>query len=341
MSEPDIFLSYAHEDAEWVRFLVEALENCGWSVFWDRRIPTGKTWHNYIGQVLSKASCVVVVWSEHSIQSRWVLAEAEEARSRDVLAPVLISIVEPPLGFRDLHAADLSGWTPGQSSPELTGFLSDIRGLLDPSTSSNSKREIAPPTFPKRKFVRRTSIVMAGGMLLAAIVFLIFIVSPLPIKWQSQWFDTLGSDVVTQQKVHAQIYTHEVGLTEEDGREIEALLERKGISTNVSRHRDPSAPDAVFIGALVTADLARLALSSVPYSIRYIFPPSYPAREGGDPDGFLIGLGYMSTHYKQLGGPESVPVEVSTVELDRLLEHGITNVEFQKRLSQIFVPTIE
>jgi hypothetical protein len=45
----DIFISYASEDLPRIRPLVDALERRGWSVFWDRTIPAGKTWREVIG----------------------------------------------------------------------------------------------------------------------------------------------------------------------------------------------------------------------------------------------------------------------------------------------------
>ncbi len=53
----DIFLSYAREDRERVRPLVEALQAAGgWSVWW-----AGKTFDEVIEQALNKARCVLVV----------------------------------------------------------------------------------------------------------------------------------------------------------------------------------------------------------------------------------------------------------------------------------------
>ncbi len=37
-----IFVSYAREDQERVKPIVNELEKHGWSVFWDRKIPPGK-----------------------------------------------------------------------------------------------------------------------------------------------------------------------------------------------------------------------------------------------------------------------------------------------------------
>ncbi len=77
----DLFISYAHEDESRIRPLVFALEQQGLSVFWDRRIPTGQTWRSYIGQALIDASCVIVIWSQNSIVSSWVVEKQMKAKS--------------------------------------------------------------------------------------------------------------------------------------------------------------------------------------------------------------------------------------------------------------------
>jgi hypothetical protein len=78
----DIFLSYANVDRERIRPLVKKLEEHGWSVWWDRKIPPGKTWRQVIQRAIDDAKCVVVVWSQQSIQSDWVITEAEEGKER-------------------------------------------------------------------------------------------------------------------------------------------------------------------------------------------------------------------------------------------------------------------
>ena len=126
----DIFMSYAREDQARIRDLVSALEGQGWSVFWDRRIPAGKTWQSYIGQALGDAKCMIVAWSRDSIISDWVIEEANEAKKRGLLMPVLLDPVEPPLGFRGIQAADLTGWKPGSSSTQFDQLAQDIVGLI-------------------------------------------------------------------------------------------------------------------------------------------------------------------------------------------------------------------
>jgi len=102
----DIFLSYASEDRARVLPLVQALEHHGWSVWWDRTIPPGKTFDQVIEEALEGSRCVVVAWSHASATSHWVRTEAEDGRQRACLVPVLLDIeVRIPLAFRLIQAA--------------------------------------------------------------------------------------------------------------------------------------------------------------------------------------------------------------------------------------------
>src|SRR5438045_5935700 len=77
----DVFVSYAREDQDKARLLAGALAAQGWSVWWDRHIPLGKSFDRVIEEEIASAKCVVVLWSRHSVDSDWVRSEAEEGRS--------------------------------------------------------------------------------------------------------------------------------------------------------------------------------------------------------------------------------------------------------------------
>jgi hypothetical protein len=126
----DIFLSYASADRERIRPLASILEQQGWSVWWDRKIPPGKTWHQLIQQAIDEAKCVVVVWSQQSIQSDWVITEAEEGKDRQALIPVLIDNVKAPLAFRRIQAARLIGWNGEPSHHELGVLFEAIEAIV-------------------------------------------------------------------------------------------------------------------------------------------------------------------------------------------------------------------
>ena len=73
-----IFLSYSTVDRERVRPLVDLLGTIA-PVWWDQRILHGTSWDEEIETALEEASCVVVAWTETSVDARWVKAEARYA----------------------------------------------------------------------------------------------------------------------------------------------------------------------------------------------------------------------------------------------------------------------
>jgi formylglycine-generating enzyme required for sulfatase activity len=136
----DIFLSYSQKDEDRVRPIVQQLESLGWSVFWDRNIPPGKTWDEYIEMHLDAARCVVVVWSKDSVRSHWVKTEAEEGRRKDILVPLKIDEVTLSLAFRHIHAADLSGWNNDVSHGQFKACVDAIAALVP--------KRVVPPDDP-------------------------------------------------------------------------------------------------------------------------------------------------------------------------------------------------
>ena len=126
----DIFLSYASEDRERVRPLVEALEEHGWDVWWDREIPPGMTWPQVIEQALADTRAMVVVWTEASVTSKWVLIETSEGEARGGLIPVALARVKPPLQFRLVQAADLVEWDGSPAHPQFRAVVAQLERTL-------------------------------------------------------------------------------------------------------------------------------------------------------------------------------------------------------------------
>jgi formylglycine-generating enzyme required for sulfatase activity len=172
--EPDIFLSYAREDEGRAGELAAALKQQGYTVFWDRQIPIGQTWHSFIGEALRSAKCVVVAWSDHSIKSDWVIEEANYGKNRRILMPVLIDIAEPPLGFGSIQAADLRDWKPGHRSQAFTDLLSGIARIMGPPSTAPpepgpgaSIRQPEERVLRTQSYGRYRSWILAGSAVLA------------------------------------------------------------------------------------------------------------------------------------------------------------------------------
>jgi cyclophilin family peptidyl-prolyl cis-trans isomerase len=190
----DVFISYAREDKESAKRLADAIESRGWTVWWDRRIPAGKSYEDVIQQAIDDAGCVIVLWTGKSVASEWVRNEAAEAARRKVLIPIRLEDVRLPLSFRHLQADDLLDWT----SAELENCLDSIQSMIgarakraaEPSAISvavkaaplSSKDESAsvPPSAPPPTalpattsgFKRRVSIgvAIAVGLLVLIII---------------------------------------------------------------------------------------------------------------------------------------------------------------------------
>ena len=107
-TKPRVFLSYARVDRARVARMAAALTAAGHALWWDTAIEAGSAFAQDIARELDAADVVVVAWSAASVKSAWVLDEAGAGRDRNRLVPVLLDGTSPPLGFRQLHAIDLS-----------------------------------------------------------------------------------------------------------------------------------------------------------------------------------------------------------------------------------------
>ena len=185
----DIFLSYTEKDRDTARRIAEVLGSAGWSVWWDRRIPAGETWRSVLEHALEEMRCMVVLWSAKSIESEWVYEEATEGRRLGKLVPVLIENVRPPAGFREIQAADLTGWDGSREFEGLQTLLGDLERLLGKpvavapeqpvKSSATVVRDAGPAydpadlaavktTLPGRRISLTGMMAIAGALLLAA-----------------------------------------------------------------------------------------------------------------------------------------------------------------------------
>lgn len=126
----DVFISYAREDGDFARRIVQGLEAEGLSVWWDHTIPPGKTWDQVIARNIEDAKACIIIWSRHSVGSDWVKEEATLARDGSKYLPVQADSSPPPVGFRRIQAAQLPAtWTGDTSNPQWRLLVGEARAL--------------------------------------------------------------------------------------------------------------------------------------------------------------------------------------------------------------------
>lgn len=130
------FVSYAHQDQERVRSIVGYLKSRRIVVWWDDLLKPGDEWGRALKQKLADAACVVVMWSEASVRSIYVAAEAREAldraRGSGRLVPVLLdehAASDIPLPFKEFQYHDLSQWD-GRARRPLAPLASVVGKLM-------------------------------------------------------------------------------------------------------------------------------------------------------------------------------------------------------------------
>jgi tetratricopeptide (TPR) repeat protein len=153
----EIFLSYKSEDRPRAKVIADELERQGYSVWLDQKIPPGKTYDEFIKEVLDSSKCVVVLWSKESVkpkEGKWVRTEATIGDRRGILVPVLIDDVEPPIAFLLTEAAKLIDWDGTLPNKEFDLLLNSVAELVGRPPIQKNKimgrsTPVATPTVSK------------------------------------------------------------------------------------------------------------------------------------------------------------------------------------------------
>jgi hypothetical protein len=107
----DIFISYSKADHALALKLSAFLEAEGWSVWWDRSLGAADLYRDEIMKQLAAARAVITIWTENSVKSDWVRAEAGRAKAEGKLIPVKtpdLAYADIPLPFGEMHTENVA-----------------------------------------------------------------------------------------------------------------------------------------------------------------------------------------------------------------------------------------
>lgn len=126
-----IFLSYSRADRPTAQIIAEALEAEGFSVWWDKVLRAGQTYDEVTENMLRDSAVVVVLWSQTSVKSKWVRAEATLGQRSCEMVPAMIEDADRPIMFELTQTADLIGWAGDRNEARWGDFVADIKRSLD------------------------------------------------------------------------------------------------------------------------------------------------------------------------------------------------------------------
>jgi hypothetical protein len=168
LRQPHIFISFKSEERTHAEALKAALEQGGFSVWWQENIQCGREWHGDIDTALLSAGCVVVLWTAASVASPWVRHEASQAVARGVYTPVRLDPMAIGSPFDRIQATDLFDWKGEPGHPGLRRLLARADQLI-PQPLSPIQRSI--------RFLRTNLGVIASSAVAAASIGILIFLS--------------------------------------------------------------------------------------------------------------------------------------------------------------------
>jgi hypothetical protein len=126
----DVFISYSRRDRSRAQAVARLLQSEKITVWWDEAIPPGKDYQENIQERLDSAKCIIVLWSEDSVNSRWVRSEASVGDERGILLPVQIGPCRLPVAFRLVQTETLFNSEIDTRGQSWVRVLARVRSLL-------------------------------------------------------------------------------------------------------------------------------------------------------------------------------------------------------------------
>ena len=248
----DIFISYAAEDRIRVQKLAEALENLGYTIWWDRNIPIGQQFDQVIQNELNNSKAVIVVWTHNALASRWVRSEAGMALDENKALPVMLDDVKLPLSFRLIQTADLTDWQGERDHRGFSRLVKQLNTLLQIPLPSHTN----PPTLIYK---------ILGYAVLMVIIIIIGLTALLRIPETMIRMEIEATDLRFQSTDHQDLF----GLLTLPEFKIAGvkLLQIPRSQTSPTTNFDSSAPEGLIVAVQDTKfspSIAAVSLESLP-----------------------------------------------------------------------------
>lgn len=137
-ARPQVFISYSHADQQRVMGLVWLLKALGHNVFIDFwSISPGQRWEDTLQEALQAADVLLVFWTRHAAQSKWVRREYETFDTRFPRG-----LLVPMRGDRTPLTATLGAHQSPDFCPLLNELFETVRDLTEKHISKRQIRAV-------------------------------------------------------------------------------------------------------------------------------------------------------------------------------------------------------
>ncbi len=134
----ELFISYCRHDLGAANALADTFSKAGLSVWMDRKgVQEGAAFDTQIEEAIAQTRVVIVIWSEHSVKSHWVRAEAAYALGKRKLLPISIDQSEPPLQFMQIQTIDFRYWDRTSNHHAFQQLAGALAKRLEASAASS------------------------------------------------------------------------------------------------------------------------------------------------------------------------------------------------------------
>lgn len=128
-----VFIGYATDaDKPRAGVIRAKLEALGVHVFQDTDMPAGSTIADVLDKQVASATAALILWTNKSVESGYVKAEADKANYRKVYVAAVFDNLDPkhlPLPFNSLSTPDLSDWIETGSNVNYPAWRSILNAL--------------------------------------------------------------------------------------------------------------------------------------------------------------------------------------------------------------------
>jgi hypothetical protein len=147
----DIFVSYSKKDRPLAERVVSALQQAGYSVWWDDRLTPVESWDRMIEREIEAAKCVLVLWTKNSVDSEWVRIEANFAKNARPakLVQARFDKSELPIAFSLTQCADVFD---ARLEPSRNREWARVLGWLGLFATPAAPAPAAPPAAKPASF---------------------------------------------------------------------------------------------------------------------------------------------------------------------------------------------